>query len=141
MARLTLLIMLNVLLASAGQAQPDLSLEVEGQQLGVFSNLVQDADAAGTVTLEQGWISPALLELWWPGLEVSLKQGENRFPDDCVGRRVEVTQVIGDGARGRSRAWVLMDACPLICEVEEAGNERIRVTRLTLRVQGVGRAM
>ena len=142
MARLAILVVFKVLLVSAAMAQPQLSLEVDGQQLGVFARLVQDRDAAGTVTLEQGWMSPSLLELWWPDPGVSLKQGEHRIPDDCVGRRVEVTQLLGADARGRSRVWVLMGACPIACEVTDAQVDgKISVTSLTWRVQGVGRAM
>lgn len=142
MVRLALLLALQAVLASTALAHPPLNLEVDGQQFGVFARLVQDREAGGTVTLERGWMSPDFVGLWWPELGDGLKQGAHQFPDECVGRRVDLTQVLAPDARGRLRSWTLMGACPLACEVQEAQDGgRIIVTSLTLRVQGIGRAM
>ena len=137
MARLALLLVLQAVLGSTAMAQPSLTLEIGGVQFGVFARMSQDQESGGRVTLEQGWITPEFLDLWWPELSEGLTSGPHHFPTECVGRRLEVTQAL-PGTRGRLRSWTLVDACPLACEVEARDGERISVTRLILRVKGVG---
>jgi hypothetical protein len=141
MARPAQLIFLYAVLVSAAMAHQLLTLEVGEERFGAFTSLTQDREASGTVTLEQGWITTAFLGLWWPEFGGGLAPGHHRFPPECVGRRLEVTQVLAPDARGRLRSWTLMDACPLACEVESQDGEKINVTSLTLRVQGVGVAL
>ncbi len=141
MSRLALLITLQALLVSGVMAQRPLTLLVGAEQLGAFTNLIQDRGLGETVTLEKGWISVAFLDLWWPELAEDLTVGHHRFPAKCVGRRLELTQELAPGPRGRLRSWTLMGACPVACEVEAHDGEKISLRSLTLRVQGVGAAL
>jgi hypothetical protein len=135
-----LLVVLQAMTVSTARAQTSLTLEVDGQQFGAFKRLNQDAAPAGTVTLEQGWITTALLDLWWPEQAADLAPGLHRFPGECEGRRLEVRQVLA-GARGRTRSWTLIDACPLSCTVKTLEGDRVNVTEFTLRIRGVGAAL
>ena len=49
-----LLVVLQAMTISTAEAQPSLTLEVDGQQFGAFKRLNQDVAPDGTVTLEQG---------------------------------------------------------------------------------------
>ncbi len=140
MAGLVVLFALQVTFISTVLAQRSLSLEMDGEQYGVFSSLVQAHETPGTVTLEQGWVSSAFLEAWSPGLTDggALEAGRREFDDACVGRRVEVVQTLATGERRRVRSWTLIDACPVWCQVEAQEGDKISVTSLTFRVQGVG---
>jgi hypothetical protein len=131
---------LQVTMISASVAQPSLSLEMDGEQHGVFTHLAQARDGPDTVTLEQGWVSSAFLAVWSPGLTdgQTLEAGRHAFDGACSGRRLEVSQVLATGQRSRERSWTLIDACPLWCQVEAQDGDRIRVTSLTLRVRGIG---
>ncbi len=103
-------------------------------------SLSQARDGPGTVTLEQGWVSSALLEMWSPELTAdgTLQAGPQRFDKACTGRRLEVIQTLATGQRSRVRSWTLLDACPLWCQIETQEGDRINVTSLTLTVKGIG---
>ena len=131
---------LQLTMVSATLAQPSLSLEMDGKQQGVFTSLAQARDGPDTVTLEQGWVSFALLDAWSPGLTTdgTLQAGRHEFGGGCIGRRLEVVQSLATGQRSRVRSWTLIDACPLWCQIETQEDGKIIVTSLTLRVKGVG---
>ena len=130
---------LQFTVVSASLAQRSLSLEMNGEQQGVFTSLAQARDAPDTVTLEQGWVSSAFFNAWSPGLTdgVALEAGRHEFDGACIGRRLEVVQALATGQRSRVRSWTLIGACPLWCQIETQDGEKIQVTSLTLRVQGI----
>ncbi len=141
MVRLARLLVLKTVLASTAMAQPQLSLEVDGRQFGVFTKLNQAGESPASVTLEQGWLSADFLDLWRPGLSVNgaLEAGRLDFAGDCGdGRRVEVVQTLATGVRSRVRSWTLIGACPLWCRVDAREDDTITVTSLTLSVPGIG---
>ena len=124
---------------STSLAQPPLSLEMDGEQHGVFSGMTQASDGADTVTLEHGWVDSAFLDSWSPGLvaDGALREGRHQFEGACVGRRLEVVQTLATGQRSRVRSWTLIGACPVWCQVETQEGDRIKITSLTFRVQGI----
>lgn len=124
---------------SSSLAEQSLSLEMDGEQHGVFSGMTQARDDADTVTLEQGWIASAFLDTWWPGLmaDGELQEGRHQFEGECIGRRLEVVQVLATGQRSRVRSWTLVDACPVWFQVESQEGDKIKITALTLRVRGI----
>ena len=139
MAGLFMVLALQFTVVSASLAQRSLSLEMNGEQQGVFTSLAQARDAPDTVTLEQGWVSSAFFNAWSPGLTdgVALEAGRHEFDGACIGRRLEVVQALATGQRSRVRSWTLIGACPLWCQIETQDGEKIQVTSLTLRVQGI----
>ena len=139
MAGFLVVLAVQFTIVPASLAQRSLSLEMDGEQQGVFTSLAQARDAPDTVTLEQGWVSPAFLDMWSPGLTdgVALEAGRHEFDGACVGRRLEVVQALATGQRSRVRSWTLIGACPLWWQIEAQDGEKIHVTSLTLRVQGI----
>ena len=132
--------------AASPAAVAELTVEADGRQWGAFARIVPPAEDAATVTLEDGWIDPAFLELWWPAARKSapgLEPGVHAFDDgDCRGRRVEVRQALGPGRMSRVRSWTLLGACPVAWEVAgEPEDGRLPLGSLTFRVEGVGSAM
>lgn len=140
---------LFLLLAQAAGAQPavaELIVEADGQQWGTFARLVQSDDGSATVTLEDGWIDPAFLQLWWSDEATdteALTPGTHNFDAAaCRGQRVEVRQVLSPGRMSRIRSWTLLGACAIACEVAgEPEGGRLALRSLTFRVEGVGAAM
>lgn len=124
---------------STSLAEQSLSLEMDGEQRGVFSGMTQARDGADTVTLENGWVDSAFFDAWSPGLvaDGELEKGRHQFEGTCVGRRLEVVQTLATGQRSRVRSWTLLGACPVWCQVEVLEDDRIKITALTLRVQGI----
>ena len=143
MTHLALVVVLQIAFVPASMAQALLSLEVDGRQYGIFASLSQSQASQGIVTLEDGWVSASFLALWQPGFatDESLPEGRYDFDGACAGRRLELIQTLATGQRGRERSWTLMDACPLWFEVESQDGEKIMVSRLVLRVQGVAAAL
>jgi hypothetical protein len=143
MINLILMVVLQTAVVPEIMAQALLSLEVDGKQRGVFSRMSQSQAPPDIVTLEEGWISVAFLELWQPGFTTNKSPlaGRYEFDGECAGRRLELVQTLATGQRGRVRSWTLFDACPLWLEVEEQSGKKITVSRLVLKVQGVAAAL
>lgn len=143
MINLVLVVVLQTAVVPESMAQALLSLEVDGRQRGIFTRLSQSQAQPGIVTLEEGWMSAAFLTLWRPDFATgkSLPAGRYEFDSACVGRRLELIQTLATGQRGRVRSWTLIDACPLWFEVTAQDGDKIIVTRLVLRVQGVAAAL
>ena len=132
--------------AGAASAMAELTVEADGKQWGAFARLVQADDGSATVTLEDGWIEPAFLNLWWPEAETNtetLTPGSHAFAvTDCRSRRIEVRQVLSPGKMVRVRSWTLLGACAIACEVAgEADGDRLALRSLTFRVEGIGAEM
>ncbi len=132
--------------AGAPTAVADLTVESDGRQWGAFARLVQADDGSATVTLEDGWIDPAFLNLWWPEALTdaeALAPGSHTFDAaDCSGHRVDIRQVLDPGRMSRMRSWTLLGACAVAWDVSgEADGRRLALRSLTFRVEGVGSAM
>jgi hypothetical protein len=140
---------LFLLLAQATGAQSgvaELTIEADGRQWGAFTRLVQADDGSATVTLEDGWIDPAFLQLWWPDEATdteALTPGTHTFDAAaCRGQRVEVRQELSKERMSRMRSWTLLGACAIACEVAAAADGgRLALKSLTFRVEGIGSAM
>ena len=137
-----------VLLQAVGatKALAELTVEADGRQWGAFARLVQAEDGSPTVKLEDGWIEPAFLSLWWPETMTNadaLTPGSHDFDEaSCRGARVEVRQQLGPGRMSRMRSWTLFDACAIACEVEgELDGGRLALRSITFRVEGIGSEM
>jgi hypothetical protein len=122
----------------------ELTVETDGRQWGAFARLVQADDGSATVTLEDGWIDPAFLQLWWPAADAAaLTAGSHTFDAGaCHGRRIEVRQELSKERMSRMRSWTLLGACAIACEVAEGADDgRLALHSLTFRVEGIGSAM
>ena len=140
------LLLLFMQAAGAPSAVAELTVEADGKQWGAFARLVQADDGSATVTLEDGWIEPGFLNLWWPEADTSgeaLTPGSHAFDEAaCSGHRVEVRQVLSPGRMSRMRSWTLLGACAIACEVsEESDGGRLALRSITFRVEGIGSAM
>ena len=140
------LLLLFMQAAGAPSAVAELTVEADGKQWGAFARLVQADDGSATVTLEDGWIEPAFLSLWWPEAETNaeaLTPGSHAFDASaCSGHRVEVRQLLSQTRMSRMRSWTLLGACAIACEVSgEADGGRLALRSLTFQVEGIGSEM
>lgn len=125
-------LLISVLLTAATQnAQPSpYLLQVDGETLGAFDSLVVTESAVLEVRLQQGWIDEASFRglLGDDGNGVEIRPGEGRLPAGDVRRRtIILRQKMGSGLRQRSRAWVLIEACPVTWEIEKVNSETRRI--------------
>lgn len=133
--------------ATGGQGPViELIVETGGRSWGAFETLARSEDGAVTVTLEDGWIEPGFLALWWPeaGIEDgTFEPGVHDFDAVyCRGRRVDVRPAPDRRRLSLMRAWTLLGACVVTIDVAgllESG--RLQVKSLTFRVEDVAAAM
>ena len=92
MARYFFMFVLQAIVTAAAMAQETLTLEVEGRPYGAFTSLNRDREGAGTVTLTEGWVSPAFTGLWCPNLNVETGPGSYSFPTDIIHNARNVTE-------------------------------------------------
>lgn len=125
-------LLISVLLTAAAQnARPSpYLLRVDGETLGAFDSLAVTESAVLEVRLRMGWIDEASFRglLGKVGNGVEIQPGEGGLPaSDSRRRTLTLRQEMGSGLRQQSRAWVLIEACPVTWEIETLNSDTQRI--------------
>ncbi len=124
---------LLALMSSSAETEMPYFVSIGGEQVGAFSQMktgsqgVDQSDSSPsrpdtlTVELEEGWLDRSALEYWLEAASIDSKAPV--FTEPSVESRprktVTIGQIIGQGRRGRTRSWVLLEACPSDLKIDK----------------------